>query len=105
MIVCCVAIVSACSSDPKYTLPEGILTVDEMIEVITDMQILDAAQKSLPISGLKQKAMKDTTYAIIYAHHNISHELFDSSLRSYTRHPQLMGEIMEKVAEEINAKN
>lgn len=103
MVVCYLAIIYSCSSNPQRDLPDGILSEEKMIEVITDIQVLDAAQKSLPISGLKQKAMQDTTYAIIYAHHGITHEMFDSSLRSYTRHPELMAELMEKVAENINA--
>ncbi len=95
----------ACGNVDTNTLSDGILSREQMVEVITDIQLLDAAQKSLPISGSKQKRMKDTTYAIIYAHHGIDHTTFDSSLRAYSLYPKLMGEIMENVTEKINAKN
>lgn len=95
----------ACGNIESNSLPEGVLSKEKMVEVITDIQLLDAAQKALPISGAKQKRMKDTTYAIIYAHHDIDHALFDSSLRAYSLNPALMGEIMEEVTQKINAKN
>lgn len=98
-----IAILSACNTTASMEIAEGILEEQQMVEIIADMHVLDAAQRAIPISGSKQVAMKDTTYAIIYAHHGTNHTEFDSSLREYARHPELMGEIMERVAEKINS--
>lgn len=98
-----IAILSACNRTASRELAEGILEEQHMVEIIADMHVLDAAQRSIPISGSKQIAMKDTTYAIIYAHHGTTHAEFDSSLREYSRYPEKMGQIMEQVAEKINS--
>ncbi|MDB9883373.1 DUF4296 domain-containing protein [Bacteroidia bacterium] len=96
-----IAIVSSCS-DTIEQMPDGILDEAGMISVIIDIQILDAAQKSLPLSGDKQKAMQDTTYTIIYNKHGTTHAEFDSSMRVYSHYPEKMGAIMEEVAKRIN---
>ena len=95
---------AACTTAPTKDLPEGILSQEEMVEVITDIQLINAAQKNIPIAGNKMKAMQDTSYAIIFSHHGTDYAQFDSSLRSYSRVPEVMGAIMEQVAEQINSK-
>lgn len=95
---------AACTTTPTQDFPEGILSQDQMIEVITDIQLINAAQKNIPIAGNKMKAMQDTSYAIIFSHHGTDYATFDSSLRTYSRQPEVMGAIMEQVAEQINSK-
>lgn len=94
----------ACSSESKE-LPENILSKEEMVAIITDAQILDAAQKALSVPSKERKAIRDTNFTIVFNKYNTNAQMFDSSLKVYTLHPKLMGEIMEEVAENINAQN
>ncbi len=73
-----------------------------MIEVISQLQILDAAQKELGISGVLMSKMQDTTYTIVFNKYNTDIAQFDSSLREYARHPQMLENIMDKVAQNLN---
>lgn len=90
-----------CKSN-NIDLPDGILSEEKMINVITDMQLLEAAHKSLSMGNLEQQAMRDTSFAIIFNKHGVTYEQYDSSLRVYTRHPQLFGEMMEQVGDRLN---
>lgn len=93
-----------CASE-EAELPGGIIPKDKMIEVVADVQMVEAAQKQLNVSTGARNKMRDTSYHIIFNKYNIDSALFDSSLRVYSRHPQLMSDIMEKVAAQLNKEN
>lgn len=76
-----------------------------MVEIIADVQLVEAAQKQLNVSTGARNKMRDTSYHIIFNKYNIDSTLFDSSLRVYARHPILMSEMMEKVAAQLNQEN
>jgi len=73
-----------------------------MIDIIADVQLVEAAQKQLTVSTALKNRMRDTSYHIIFNKYGIDSTIFDSSLRVYTRHPELMGEMMEEVAAQLN---
>lgn len=92
---------SGCNS-ANETLPEGILTKDEMIEIITKIQLLDAAQKEIRTVGTQMGQMQDTNYTIVFNKYGTDYVQFDSSLKVYAAHPKLLETIMEQVAENLN---
>jgi len=91
-----------CSQDTSVQLPEGILSKDQMVEVISDLQLLDAAQKSVSIDAKTQERMRDTSYVIVFNKYGTTATQFDSSLRTYARNPLILSELMEEVAKSIN---
>ncbi|MDG2455472.1 MAG: DUF4296 domain-containing protein [Bacteroidia bacterium] len=105
ILVCLITLnlLVGCTSD-KDKLPDGILTKNEMVLVTADIQLLESAQKQLNVSILERNKMRDTSYQILFNKYGIDSSLYDSSLHVYSRHPQLMAEIMERVAEQINKK-
>ena len=74
-----------------------------MVEVIKDIQLMESAHKSLSLRSAEQKLMRDTSYTIIFNKHNTTAAEFDSSLRVYTKHPEVFTEIMEEVASQLNS--
>ena len=63
--VCLVIFFVTCT--PKSDdLPEGILNKEVMIDVITDLQLLDAAQRSFSTGSIETSKMRDTSYAIVF---------------------------------------
>ena len=94
----------ACTSTSDE-LPQGILSKQQMVDVITDGQMLDAAQKSVAVPSKERKALRDTNYMIVYNKHNTTVEQFDSSMRVYSLYPKIMSEILEEVTENINDRN
>jgi hypothetical protein len=93
----------SCSQDDNKKLPDGVLNRNRMVLVISDLQLLDAAQKSLTRNLEIQERMRDTSYTIVFNKYNTTAAQFDSSLRTYSRNPLLLSEIMEDVAKNINS--
>lgn len=83
-------------------LPQGILSETQMVNVITDLQLLDAAQKSFSVGSTDARRMRDTSYMIVFNKYEITSMDFDSSLRSYARRPLILSRIMDKVGKKIN---
>ena len=73
-----------------------------MIEIIKDLKILDAAQKSFVTGSIEGKMMRDTSYTIVFNKYNTNVEQFDSSLRSYARNPKILAQLMDEVGKKIN---
>ncbi len=79
-----------------------VLSRDLMVKIIVDVQLLEAAHKSINLNAKQQKPIRDTTYAIIYNKHNTTAAEFDSCLRTYTQYPELFSEIMEEAENRLN---
>lgn len=96
-------LLSACISD-EVAIPEEILQEKKMVEVMTDMQLLESAsQKGLiktdSISG-NAKAMQH--YAAIFKFYNTTEKQFRESHDFYQEHPKLLEEIYDKVLIELS---
>lgn len=73
-----------------------------MVEIIKDLQLLEAVHKDIGLFGMQKKLVTDTSYAIVFNKYNIKASEFDSSYHFYTLHPKLFTEIMEQVETELN---
>lgn len=103
MVVCLYTIVTVLScTTATDKLPEGILSVENMAPLVADLQLVEAAQKQLNLGLSEQNKMRDTSYHIIFNKYGVDSTLFDSSMRVYARHPQLMSDIMEQAAAYLN---
>ena len=98
------AALTGCKSETEK-LPDGIMTKEKMVNVIADIQLVEAAQKQLNVGTSQRNAMRDTSYHIIFNKYDIDSAVYDSSLHVYSRNPRIMAEIMEGVAEQINKEN
>ncbi|MFB1003259.1 MAG: DUF4296 domain-containing protein, partial [Bacteroidia bacterium] len=61
-------------------LPDGIIPKEDMVDVIADIQLVEAAQKQLNVSTSERNVMRDTSYHIIFNKYGIDSALYDSSL-------------------------
>jgi hypothetical protein len=94
-------IVVGCNANSKQ-LSDGIIEEKVMIEIIRDLKILDAAQKSFITGSIEAKKIRDTSYTIVFNKYNTDAQQFDSSLRTYAQNPKLLSEMMEEVGKKIN---
>lgn len=83
-------------------MPAGVLSKQQMVEIVTDIQQLEAAHKSIVLSRKEQTKMKDTSYAIVFNDYQTTAEMFDSSLKVWTQYPEEFAEIMEQVNQNLN---
>ena len=83
-------------------MPERLLTEQEMIEVMSDVQIIEADinyKKSIEREqGLPQKDYSQLTasyYDQLFAHYGITDSIFSQNIRYYTEHPEVLERIMD----------
>ena len=88
--------------DQKVVIPDNVLSQDQMVEVIKDIQLLEAVHKDMGLFGMQKKHVTDTSYVIVFNKYNIKPSDFDSSYHFYTLHPKLFTEIMERVEADLN---
>lgn len=75
--------------------PEGILAKDKMIDVLTDIQVVDAYVSALPIDSLKKN--KIDFYKSVFKKHHTDSLQFKKSLQYYTKDPEKMQSIYDQV--------
>jgi len=93
----------SCTTKDKE-LPEGILTKEEMIPVLIDIQIAEA---NINIKKLKEDSIYQYAadyYDYIFEIHHISKEEFQKSYDYYLAHMNLMDEMYESVLNELIKK-
>ncbi len=95
------AFIASCQPE-KEASDVKILKEDEMIEIIKDIQLLEAAHKDLGIFGVERKALADTSYMIVFNKHGVKASEFDSSYNYYLRNPIKFEKLMTEVERSIN---
>jgi hypothetical protein len=100
-LLCLIVVVFGCNSNSELK-SEVVIEENVMINVIKDIKILDAAQKSFVTGSIEGKMMRDTSYTIVFNKYGITAEQFDSTLRSYAKKPDMLAKLMDEVAKKIN---
>lgn len=73
----------SCSSEKKKQAPECLLSEEQMVDVLTDVQIMEG------IIGYKKSVNQKTTYLktrgydTLFAHHGIDDSIFKVNLKYY----------------------
>ena len=89
-------------------MPERLLTEKEMIDVMTDVQIIEAQinyQKTLgkeeDAPTVDYKAMAESYYDQLFEHYGITDTLFSQNIRYYTERPDVLKRIMDSVVQRL----
>ena len=90
-------------SQPKAEIPKGVLTQKEMIPVLVDIHIAQAATGLYNAGDTALFTMNDYIPYILKIHH-IEKALYDSSTAFYTLHPEIMQEMYDEVISELSKK-
>ncbi len=92
----------ACSNPVAVTTPSGVLSVDQMTMVLADVHFVKGQVAILRIKNPISKAQEDSLFQELYAKHQISEAILDSSLSFYTKKaPLQLEEIYANVVEEL----
>lgn len=81
--------------------PLGVLSQDEMVDVLLDVHIVESAIKTLDSNS--KRVEKQEYYNEMFAKHGITKEQFDNSLEWYSHHPKRLVEVYDEV--KIKAEN
>lgn len=75
--------------------PAGYLDEDKLGDILLDMHLIEGARSGTLVMGDTNKL--PDYYARIYAKHEVTETEFKESLYWYTKHPELLKKIYEKV--------
>ena len=102
--ITCATLFLVCSCNKKAVeIPKGILTKQELVPVLADMHLAQAAAGLNQFSDTARYNLNEYSDAIFKLHH-ISKEKYDSSLSFYSSHPDLLDEIYQEVINELSKK-
>ena len=99
---------TACGHKDEGFMPERLLTEQEMIDLMTDVQIIEADityQKTMEreqgntpkdYSGITQ-----SYYNQLFEHHGINDSIFSQNIKYYTERPAIMERIMDSVLQRL----
>jgi hypothetical protein len=91
----------SCGNNQKK-VPEDIIVANEMVEVITEIELTQALIK-LKFSN-QDTVNQQQLFNEVYKDFNVSEEAFNNSLTYYSKKPKLLEEIYVKVINNISKK-
>ena len=94
--------ISSCVEDPTRAKPNAVLTEEEMVTILTDIQLIEGAISKKIINRNITKKESPLYYATVFEKHNISQEQFNESISYYSENPEELQAIYEKVLVELN---
>lgn len=100
----------ACGRKDKGFMPERLLSEQEMIDVMTDVQIIEAdlnyqkaQEREVEPNDTVEVKQKDYVklsreyYSQLFEHYGITDSIFAQNIRYYTEHPAVLEKIMDSV--------
>ena len=92
---------SACEDKSKSIKPSRLLTEKEMIDIMTDMQIIEADINVQKSHGEEIGDKQRVYYRQLFEHYGITDSIFNENLRYYTDNPATIERIMDSVTQRI----
>lgn len=100
-ICMCLLLLAACADKSKAFKPERLLTEQEMIAVMTDVQILEADMNRRKADGRRIDGMAESYYNQLFEHYGITDSIFRQNLKYYTERPETLERIMDSVTQRL----
>ena len=102
-IVCSIALIS-CGSKKETNIPETILPLAKMADVLVDVNILEASL-GLNVILEKDTAHKDTNlFFNVFESHQITQNQYNESMNFYMNNPELLHQIYDSVLVKLDAE-
>jgi len=93
---------SSCSGDNSVAIPDDVLTPEEISQVLTEIQIVEARyQRRLysPKTEMKTLALED--FRKVLRKNGLTPQEFKESFDFYKQYPELLSEVYEKSIENL----
>ncbi|TAH40457.1 MAG: DUF4296 domain-containing protein [Bacteroidetes bacterium] len=89
--------------DSKIIIPPDVLSKEELVPILTDIQIAQASRTIFEYSDTVSYSLNDYRIAIL-KQKNIPEDKFESSMKFYSENPELLQEIYNEVVNELSRK-
>ncbi len=81
----------------KTTAPSVLLSEPQMIEIMTDVQILENAINYRKGKGISTDNLKIKGFDTLFSHHGINDSIFFENMDYYNDNPEMMKRVMDSV--------
>ena len=108
-------LVTACGRKEKSFMPERLLAEQEMVDVLTDVQIIEAdinyqkskerdqkVEDSVKIAPKDYIKMTREYYDQFFEHYDITDSIFVQNIRYYSTQPEVLERIMDSVMNRLD---
>lgn len=97
-------LLTACGHKDKGFMPERLLSQAEMIDIMTDVQIIEAdinyqktKEREAEEAPKDYKDLTQSYYDQLFEHYGITDSIFSQNMRYYTERPDQLEKIMDSV--------
>ena len=97
-------LVMSCSSKKEKDAPDNLLGKENMVKVMMDIQVADAAINLSNYGQGNYPNDKKKLFAEIYAKHKITRKQFEESFSYYVDHPDEFEKIYDDVIEGLSKR-
>ena len=102
-VVLLFVLASSCGNKDQAVVPSHLLTEQEMIAVVTDLQILEADMNYRKSNGNVIDGMAKEYYRQLFEHYGITDSIFNENMRYYTHDPATIERIMDSVTARLTS--
>lgn len=99
LIFCMLAV--SCGNGNKVKIPKDVISPDSMVEVLTDIHLVKAAQQLSMIIDTADTG-KFTSFNYVWKKHHITEDQYKNSLNFYTHNPATLDSIYENVLSNLS---
>ena len=92
---------ASCKQSDEVNKPEGLLSQDEMVAVLTDIHLIEGARTGMVIMGDSVGGVNEH-YRAFFDKHNVTQAVYDSSFVFYSKNPIIFDKIYERVIENLS---
>ncbi len=92
---------ASCGNNKTIKIPKDILTPDSMVEVITDVHLLQASQRMNMIIDSSDTG-NFTSFNYVWKKHHLTVTEYKKNLDFYTHNPAILDSIYEKVLNNLS---
>ena len=91
----------SCGGAKQEQIPSGVLQKDKMVQVLSDIQLAEG-ELGFNSSKMINDPIADTiSYHAIFEKNKIKKSDYDSSMKYYTLHPEILNEIYDEVINKL----
>ena len=114
IIILCFVLATACGRKDKGFMPDRLLTEQEMITIMADVQVIEAdinyqkqqererdPNDTTPVVPKDYLKMSRFYYDQLFEHYGITDSIFSHNMKYYTERPEVLERIMDSVTQRL----
>ena len=92
----------SCESKSKVKVPDPCLTEHQMIEVLTDVYVVEAILNQKKAQGQPFDSLINSYYEQVFEHYGITDSILDANMEYYAYYPEILERIMDSVVNRLD---